>query len=136
MGLRRNSTLFPAVEADIAALSAFVVERCLQGVEPSWREVVREFSDERSYLSLFLATDAGASVPSVRIEFGVQDGAQRHATGGLTAEWVRTHQVLGAIDAVLLDRQPAEIDRFVDRLQGLLDLLCTIGEEVVGAIAE
>lgn len=135
MALRRNAPLFPAVEEDLAALSVFVAERGLRGVDARWREVVREYADERSYLSLYLATEPGLVGPTVRIEFGVQDGVDRHATGGFVGGWARATMEIVAVHVVLLDGRPAEMARFIDRLQSLASLELVASDDVVDALA-
>lgn len=131
----RNAGLFPSVEDDLAALSAFVAERCLTGVDDDWDEVVREYGDDRAYLTLCLTSAPGASAPSVRIEVGVQDATSRHATGGLVGVWSRARREIDQVELVLLDGRSANVALFVDRLRWVSGLPLTASEEAVAALA-
>lgn len=126
----RSGGLWPDAQGDLAYLNAFVIERALADVSVPWTEIVREFADERSYLSISLATRPHEDAPTVQIEFGVQDETTRHATGGFVARWVFDRQVIEGLEAIVLDGKQCDVSPFVARLTGFLSLPATVSDTV------
>jgi len=126
----RNYELFPDARRDLAYISE-VVSAALDGVESEWTEVVREFEDERNYLSISVATRFGEDAPTVQIEFGVQDTEKRHATGGLVAGWSRDRSCIEGLEIILIDGKPCDISQFADHLAHYVKLPSTVQETSV-----
>lgn len=68
-----------------------------------WAEIERTYEDAYNYVSFSISTDPGERIPSVRVEFGVHDETQRHATGGFKAQWDREQGELVSVQAIVLE---------------------------------
>lgn len=126
----RKDELLPDARRDLAYIGE-VVSTALVGVETGWVEVVREFEDERNYLSISGATRPGDDAPTVQIEFGVQDEQERHATGGLVTRWSRDRSCIEGLEIVLIDGQPCDVSPFAARLAAYVELPATVRETAV-----
>lgn len=128
--LLRSENLWPDAQGDLAYINSFVIDRALTDISSSWLEIVREYSDERSYLSLSLVTRPDDDGPIVQIEFGVQDSSSRHATGGLVGRWAIDRQAIEGLENILLDGVSCDVSPFVARLMGFLLLPLTLSDTV------
>ena len=126
----RKDSLVPDSRSDLGYIGQ-VVSAALADAGNDWNEVVREYEDERNYLSISVAKRPGDDVPTVNIEFGVQDGRERHATGGMVARWLRDAGRIEGLEIVLIDGKPSDITPFAERLAGYVKLPVTVRDTAV-----
>lgn len=126
----RKDELMPEGRRDLAYV-ADVISAALAGADEDWSEVVREFEDERNYLSISAATRPGDDAPTVHVEFGVQDEQMRHATGGLVARWSRDCSCIAGLEIVLIDGKHCDVSPFAARLAAYIELPAAASETAV-----
>lgn len=126
----RKDALVPDSRGDLDYIGQ-VVSAALANAGTDWKEVVREFGDERNYLSISVATRPGDEMPTVNIEFGVQDDRERHATGGMVARWLRDAGRIEGLEIILIDGKPSDVTPFAARLAGYVKLPVTVRDTAV-----
>lgn len=120
--LQLHDELIPDSMAALNVLSAVVCERLIDFPASDAGEVVREFGDEFSFLSMSFDRPEGQDDPSVRVEFGVQDSGKRLATGAFVARWLDSRRCFGELELILLSGEHCDAAPFVARLGGFLEL--------------
>jgi len=126
----RKDELLPDSHRDLLYISD-VITTVLSGAGTDWTEIMREFEDERNYLSISAAMQPGDDAPYVQVEFGVQDEQVRHATGGLVARWSHVRERIEGMENVLIDGTSCDISTFAERLATYVELPASIREMVI-----
>lgn len=106
----------------ISAIDAAVLVCCPDVNGSDWSEIVREFADDHSFLSVSLGTRPGERIPTCLIEFGAQADGERLMLGWLTGGWLKEHSRLEGIDGVATLDRSGDLGAFVKGLalyQGL-----------------
>lgn len=100
----------------MADISRVVMTRCPEVVEPGWSELVCEFADDHSFLSVSLSTRPGDREPTCLLEFGAQSDGERRRRGWLAGVWSRGNNCLEGFDDVVMDGRSGDLRTFVKGL--------------------
>lgn len=132
---KRKPTMFPTSRDDLAYVEK-VVTMATKDAGEAWSELVRQFEDERNYLSICVFRRPGEADQTVQVEVGVHDERQRHATAGLVARWwPHGGGRIAGLDVVLVDGKACQITEFVEVLADHVALPASQGETVFGEVA-
>lgn len=118
MHLRRDAVaagdLLLGANAGLDLLRTFAVERGLGGHGDQWREVVRTFADERTFVD-FSAHRVGER-SRVLIEFGMQEQGERRTRGFFDAFWDADKCDFLRIEGAVFEGVQVDVDVVVQSL--------------------
>lgn len=112
--------LLLSVDDSLATLRNFTAARGLAGQGDRWKEVVRTYSDEHSYVDFTAHRVAGR--PRVLIEFGMQEQGERRASGFFDAFWDPVSSDFLRIESAGFEGVPVDVDALVYRFTPLMAL--------------